>query len=544
MPITAMSSPLANCARRPQILTSRAATKAPLAQCHTSAKSGHLVHTQTSSHAPSTTASATTTTAPTRTSIPVATPGFNRNVVSIPAERLVLPAAQWPSSSHESSSSAQHPTQSSGHSAQSTPSHTSIAQEMVLHAAGATLQGYAPGYKFENQDSALVLSTFMTTDQALFAVMDGHGSHGARVSQFVRAALPNALIENLAGGASPAAALHHAFVGVEARMSTQAQMDPTALDINSSGSTAIVCHMGPGNVLTTAWVGDSRAVLGRRRPTGSPLASPSMSASGSRISAGDLMNDSSSPVFISSGWDAVALSDDHKPERPDEKLRITSLGGRVQQKSGRAGHPTGPTRVWLAERDFPGLAMSRAFGDAPVKAIGITSEPQKSVVTLSPPPLTGVDEGMPQVVMLADGPGHAAASWPVGSPFAASTAGAGVTLGSSRSRSTQQQQPQPHHVLLLASDGVWDVISNQEAVDLVVAAELESSSSNSRGAVRVVTGSNKRAQALAEDGQRMASVGAVRLVEEAHRRWVTMYGGGYIDDISAVVVVMDGGCSQ
>lgn len=92
---------------------------------------------------------------------------------------------------------------------------------MTLHAAGATLQGYAPGYKFENQDSALVLSTFMTSDQALFAVMDGHGTHGARVSQFVRAALPNALIEGLEAGANPATSLHIAFNGVDARMSSQ-----------------------------------------------------------------------------------------------------------------------------------------------------------------------------------------------------------------------------------------------------------------------------------------------------------------------------------
>jgi serine/threonine protein phosphatase PrpC len=93
-----------------------------------------------------------------------------------------------------------------------------------------------------------------------------------------------------------------------------------------SGSTALLCHIGPDS-LTTAWVGDSRAVLGRRvaEPKAWDLRvrqQQRSSSSSSSVWGGSSSSSSNSSVNGDDGgrWQAIPLSDDHKPERPDEQV--------------------------------------------------------------------------------------------------------------------------------------------------------------------------------------------------------------------------------
>lgn len=76
--------------------------------------------------------------------------------------------------------------------------------------------------------------------------------------------------------------------------------------------------------------------------------------------------------------EALALSNDQKPERPDEKARIIAHGGRVEPLPGPPGE-CGPARVWLAEADVPGLAMSRSLGDEVSQTVGVISVPEITV---------------------------------------------------------------------------------------------------------------------------------------------------------------------
>jgi len=57
-----------------------------------------------------------------------------------------------------------------------------------------------------------------------------------------------------------------------------------------------------GRTLTTAWVGDSRMVLGRQKKKG-----------------------------WRSSWEAIDLSTDHKPTQPEEQQRILANHGRVER---------------------------------------------------------------------------------------------------------------------------------------------------------------------------------------------------------------------
>ena len=109
-------------------------------------------------------------------------------------------------------------------------------------------------------------------------------------------------------------------------------------------------------------------------------------------------------------WVAKQITRDHKPDDPDEKERIQKANGRIESYKGRYGENVGPARVWLKTEQFPGLAMSRSIGDACAHSVGVTHLPE-----------------MKQFMMDED-----------------------------------------DKFLILASDGVWEFLSNEEVVDLVV----------------------------------------------------------------------------
>jgi len=75
-------------------------------------------------------------------------------------------------------------------------------------------------------------------------------------------------------------------------------------------------------------------------------------------------------------WQAVALSRDHKPDLPDEKKRILASNGRVEACKGADGNTIGPQRVWLQDQDVPGLAMTRSMGDLIAASVGVSSRPE------------------------------------------------------------------------------------------------------------------------------------------------------------------------
>lgn len=142
----------------------------------------------------------------------------------------------------------------------------------------------------------------------------------------------------------------------------------------------------------------------------------------------------------------VALTEDHAPEVPRERKRIESAGGRVERWT-PSGVDTGPPRVWLKDKRLPGLSISRAIGDTILSGI-VTSEPDITAYSLS-----------------------------------------------------EQDQ-----FLIVATDGIWNVMTNQDVVQFVSAH------------------ANNSPQRITE-----------ALVRHAATRWFAN-GGDTIDDISAIVV--------
>ena len=75
-------------------------------------------------------------------------------------------------------------------------------------------------------------------------------------------------------------------------------------------------------------------------------------------------------------WFSKSLSIDHKPDNKIEKERIINNGGRVVPYIDEEGEYYGPPRVWLKNDNVPGLAMSRSFGDIVAHSVGVISEPE------------------------------------------------------------------------------------------------------------------------------------------------------------------------
>jgi len=106
---------------------------------------------------------------------------------------------------------------------------------------------------------------------------------------------------------------------------------------------------------------------------------------------------------------AEEFTHDHKPDTPKEKERIVAAGGRVFAVEYDDGIE-GPPRVWLGHMDVPGLAMSRSLGDGVAHTAGVSSEPEFTERDLDP----AVDK-----------------------------------------------------CIVVATDGLWEFVSNQETIDMV-----------------------------------------------------------------------------
>uniref|UniRef100_A0A1D1ZC62 protein-serine/threonine phosphatase n=1 Tax=Anthurium amnicola TaxID=1678845 RepID=A0A1D1ZC62_9ARAE len=143
---------------------------------------------------------------------------------------------------------------------------------------------------------------------------------------------------------------------------------------------------------------------------------------------------------------AVQLTVDLKPDLPREAERIRQCRGRVFALQDEPE----VARVWLPNIDSPGLAMARALGDFCLKDFGLISVPEISYRRL-----------------------------------------------------TEQDE-----FVVLATDGVWDVLSNKEVVDIVASVPKRSSAARS-------------------------------LVESAVRAWRLKYPTSKIDDCAVVCLFLN-----
>ena len=373
----------------------------------------------------------------------------------------------------------------------------------------ASLAGGSAGAAKENQDAHFHLDSgyeasgyeASAADGAhdfVAGVLDGHGVAGAKVSSFVRSKLASEIKaqsksagfsanKNLVNDPRGADACHVSRISAASMVAVLEDAFATAqkallrahgADCAESGSTCVVCARR-GDNLVVANVGDSRCVLGRvvegSIPGGggrdAPFASRHHGAPGGSNGNGRGFerNARFGTRTVSPAYVAVDLSVDHKPDRPDEAARVSRAGGVVEPARGLHGH-AGPARVW---RRFPragGLAVSRAFGDSQLSAAGVVATPEIK---------------------------------------------------------TERVTPRDAFVVL-ASDGVWDHVSSDEAVRIV--GECVNEEARGRGGTAVNRGGLGGGDGLV--WKRAADA----VARKAAEGWRRSLGGVYRDDITCVVV--------
>lgn len=78
----------------------------------------------------------------------------------------------------------------------------------------------------------------------------------------------------------------------------------------------------------------------------------------------------------------VQLTKDQKPEDPEEHARIRECGGTIKRII-QNGKPSGPYRVVDSSGQYPLLAMSRSIGDSSGSSIGVISTPIYTYLPIS-----------------------------------------------------------------------------------------------------------------------------------------------------------------
>jgi len=266
---------------------------------------------------------------------------------------------------------------------------------MRIRYAYYSQKGYYPDQLGKaNQDAYSVIERFgaSQSNDAFFAVYDGHGELGDHCAQFARDKLPEYLKRHItrakAKETNKPGDTSELFDMVELskdqmqKACTRAHVECNnamhqALDDRLSGTTAISAYVhGRRNRMTICNVGDSRAVLGKSANSGAYI-------------------QGRTPLK------AYPLSRDQTPYRKDERVRIRKTGARILSLDQLEGlepvHNTDddpnndeadielgeeldeggdPPRVWSPNGDYPGTAFTRSLGDSMAEALGVFAEPE------------------------------------------------------------------------------------------------------------------------------------------------------------------------
>ena len=219
----------------------------------------------------------------------------------------------------------------------------------VLSNPGQNEQGVSK----ECQDTYFIMNSINNFPEFnVYAVLDGHGPNGKAasniVSNFMQKSIRESqglkLCQNYENIIEYLKRNGHQFIK-EIYKNSEEYLKPTGLDFNFSGTTCVMVFQVMSKLICSN-CGDSRAVLMKKMIEN---------------------NDHKTKL--------IDLSVDHKPNIPEENLRINIMGGEVRQLGDIC-------RVFVRGKNYPGIAMSRSIGDFVASSIGVMPYPDFKEITL------------------------------------------------------------------------------------------------------------------------------------------------------------------
>ena len=241
-----------------------------------------------------------------------------------------------------------------------------------------------------NQDGYIAQPCFNgKTNMSLFAVLDGHGATGHKCARYCVKVLPTNIAEAIDQQGSSVdypAALTTAFEKTNTDLRGN-------LEINDLHSGTTCCAiLIVGSTYYVANVGDSRAIVARTRRPGTGEG-PGETPPGTNSGHFRTVNLSRGSIDESGRLIAKPLSYDQTPFRKDERDRCKAAGARVLTANMLSGSKRqsedfnepgenefdkegDPPRIWLKSRASPGTAFSRSFGDGEAESVGVCATPE------------------------------------------------------------------------------------------------------------------------------------------------------------------------
>ena len=213
------------------------------------------------------------------------------------------------------------------------------------------------GLQKTNQDTSLIhISVGNLQGFNIFGVLDGHGPHGHFVSKFCKEFFIRTMNEyskqcqqnNITtpeGIFNKLKESKFEFITQTFKNADLEMIKHTDFDHDFSGTTCNLVFQFNKHLLCAS-VGDSRGII--------------------------IYDQNNTNTYQG----IFPISNDHKPNLPQEYERILQRGGMVDKLTDQFGCKVGPYRVYKNGLTYPGLAMSRSLGDFQAKDCGVITKPE------------------------------------------------------------------------------------------------------------------------------------------------------------------------
>ena len=251
------------------------------------------------------------------------------------------------------------------------PKDENLLNKNLIFSSVITKPGLNDDIEKTNQDSYLIKENIFAENFNIYGIFDGHGEDGHLISRYISNYISD-FYTNESNFIENNSSLNKSKIFLERsqqiirqsikELDTNLTTTKINFDIMHSGSTSTLLFL-INETLICSNIGDSQCYL---------------------------FNCSNEDL-----WTFESLAKIHKPSDEEEKKRIIENGGEVHPYYDEYGIYEGPDRVYIKNKTYPGLSLSRSIGDLVAKDIGIISDPDIIVKK--------IDENSKFIVLGSDG---------------------------------------------------------------------------------------------------------------------------------------------